>query len=91
MRRTITETVNEIGSTLDKLGEELITITRISDNPDDDYLFRIITKKKNPIFPGRCFCTHLVNVSSPEIGLYEGHYDITFAEAVEIVKPETEE
>ena len=58
-----------------------VLICKLSNHPDDDYLYLYIAESKN-----NTYIVGLANTSRKGyVGLYENHYDVTFQRALEIL------
>lgn len=76
--KTSTDISKEI---LDSLNATPIFICKLSNHPDDDYLYLYIAKAKDDTY-----ITGLANTSrNGYVGLYENHYGCSFKRALEIL------
>ena len=60
-------------------------ICRASNHPDDNYLYLVIASNDNE------YVTWLANTSGNQVGLYEGHYGLSFKEAMQIIADKIKE
>jgi hypothetical protein len=75
----ITEAVNELNC-------EPIMICRLTNHPEDKYLFVVIGQyiKPHSIY-GKAYCVWTANVSTPKASLFYGSYGVSFKNALKIV------
>lgn len=66
---------NELAASINA---EPVLITRLSNHPDDEYLYLYVAKQKNG------YVTGVANTGRNGVGLYENHYGCTFKGAMEI-------
>ena len=79
----VSKEVKEIASMeCNRLNCDLVFICRQSTHPDDNFKYRVIGKKRNPLAEGMEFCTWLLNTSLG--GFYEGKYDVSSFRAMEL-------
>ena len=71
-------TYDEISDAVGKNGFDLTFVCRKSNHPNDDYLYLVIAEKDGH------YVSWLANTSGETVGLYEGHYCLSFKQAMEI-------
>ena len=60
-------------------------IFRASNHPDDNYLYLVLASNNNE------YVTWIANTSGNQVGLYEGHYGLSFKQAMEILTKKIKE
>lgn len=77
----VSEEVKELATfECSKLGCELILIVRLSTCEKDNYLYKVIGKKENPLWEGKEYCVWTLNTSLG--GFHNGTYDISSYDAI---------
>lgn len=66
----------------DKLNCDFVFICRSSTNPNYSYLYKVIGKKRNPLWENYEYCIWLLNTSLG--GFHEGKYDISDIDAMKL-------
>ena len=60
-------------------------ICRASNHSDDNYLYLVLANSNNE------YGTWIANTSGNQVGLYEGHYGLSFKQAMEILTKKIKE
>lgn len=60
-------------------------ICRASNHPDDNYLYLVLASNNNE------YVAWIANTSGNQVGLYEGHYGLSFKQAMEILTKKIKE
>ena len=60
-------------------------VSRASNHPDDNYLYLVLASNNNE------YVTWIANTSGNQVGLYEGHYGLSFKQAMEILTKKIKE
>ena len=75
----ITEAVNELNC-------EPVMICRLSNHPDDNYLFAVIGQYAKPhSIYGKAYCVWTASVNTFRASLFYGSYGVSFKNALKIV------
>lgn len=63
-----------------------ILICRLTNHPEDEYLYAVIGQYITPhTIYGNAYCVWTANVSTPEASLFYGSYGVSFKNALKIV------
>lgn len=81
-----TEVYDRIKKATEELGCNPIMVCRLTNHPDDSYLFVVIAQyiDPHPIYD-RAYCVWEANTSGNRTSLFYGHYGVSFKTALEIV------
>lgn len=80
------EVYDKICDAVNDLDCDLVMISRLTNHPDDHYLYVVLAKysKPHPIY-GDAYCVWEANTCREQASLFYGHYGLSFKTAMEIV------
>ena len=80
------EVFDAISDAVEELDCNAIMISRLTNHPDDHYLYVVLAQydKPHPIY-GNAYCVWEANTSGKQASLFYGHYGLSFKTAMEIV------
>lgn len=81
-----TETYDKIAKATEELNCKPVLICRLTNHPDDEYLYAVIGQYTNP-HPFGEYCVWTANTSrdAERADLFYGHYGVCFKSAIQIV------
>ena len=80
------EVYDKICDTVNDLGCDLIMISRLTNHPDDHYLYVVLGQysQPHPIY-GSSYCVWEASTCGNEASLFYGHYGVSFKTAMKII------
>ena len=78
--------LDKIHDAVDELDCNVIMISRLTNHPDDHYLYVVLAQyaKPHPMY-GNSYCVWEANTCREEASLFYGHYGVSFKTAMEII------
>ena len=84
------EVFDKISNAVEELNCNAIMISRLTNHPDDQYLYVVLAQydKPHPIY-GNSYCVWEANTCREQASLFYGHYGLSFKTAMEIIAEKT--